>query len=62
MKKYRNQKGAERLTDAITYRISASQRAFLENLADERNIGLCEAARFVLDEVMTKSDAVGCQS
>jgi hypothetical protein len=52
MKKYRNQKGKERLTDAITYRISASQRAFLENLADEMNTGLCEAARSVLDEVI----------
>jgi hypothetical protein len=55
MTKYRNKKGKERLSDAITYRISASQRAFLEKLAEEKNIGLCEAARYVLDEVMTRA-------
>jgi predicted NUDIX family NTP pyrophosphohydrolase len=57
MKKYRNQKGKERLTDAITYRISASQRSFLERLSDKRNVGLCEAARFVLDEAMARAGA-----
>jgi len=39
MRKCRNQKGFERLTDAIAYRISASQRAFLEQIAEEKNIG-----------------------
>jgi hypothetical protein len=56
----KNQKGPERLTDAIAYRVTASQRAFLERIAEERNMGLCEAARSVLDEVMTKAGTEGC--
>ena len=59
MKKRRNQKGSERLTDAIAYRVSASQRAFLERIAEEKNIGLCEAARIILDEAMSKAGARG---
>ena len=55
MKKCRNQKGSERLTDAIAYRISASQRAFLERIAEEKNVGLCEAARIILDDAMSKT-------
>lgn len=57
----KNQKGPERLTDAIAYRVTASQRAFLEKIAEERNMGLCEAARAVLDDVMTKAGTEGCQ-
>ena len=60
MRKRRNQKGSERLTDAIAYRISASQRAFLERIAEEKNIGLCEAARIILDEAMNKAGAIRC--
>jgi len=60
MKKYRNQKGSERLTDAIAYRISASQRAFLERIAEEKNVGLCKAARIVLDEAMSKAGGIRC--
>ena len=60
MRKCRNQKGPERLTDAIAYRISASQRAFLERIAEEKNVGLCEAARIVLDEAMSKAGAIRC--
>jgi hypothetical protein len=52
---YRNQKGPERLTDAIAYRITASQRAFIEKIADEKNIGLGAAARVILDEAKTKA-------
>lgn len=54
-----NQKGPERLTDAVTYRVTAAQRAFLEKLADEKRIGLCEAARTVLDEAMLRAGAEG---
>ena len=50
-----NQKGPERLTDAVTYRVTATQRAFLEKLADEKRIGLCEAARTVLDEAIARA-------
>jgi hypothetical protein len=42
----------ERLMDAVSFRVSASQRAFLEKICEERNVGLCEAARSVLDEAM----------
>ena len=59
MRKCRNQKGPERLTDAIAYRISASQRAFLEQIAEEKNIGLCEAARIILDDARVKAGANG---
>ncbi|OPX77357.1 MAG: hypothetical protein A4E45_02085 [Methanosaeta sp. PtaB.Bin039] len=52
-----NQKGPERLTDAIAYRISASQRAYLEALSEEMNVGLCEAARSILDQAMKRSGA-----
>ena len=60
MRKCRNQKGPERLTDAIAYRISASQRAFLERLAEEKNVGLCEAARIVLDKAMSEDGDARC--
>jgi hypothetical protein len=59
MKKCRNQKGSERLTDSIAYRISASQRSFLERIAEEKNVGLCEAARIILDEARMKVEAIG---
>ncbi len=58
MKHRRGQKNKERLTDVISYRISALQRAFLEKRADEKNMGLCEAARSVLDEVMNEAGAI----
>lgn len=53
----RNQKGPERLTDALAYRVTAHQRAFLEKIAEEKGIGLCEAARTVLDEAMVRTGA-----
>ena len=58
MRRCRNQKGSERLTDAIAYRITASQRAFLEQIAEEKNVGVCEAARIVLDEARTKAGLI----
>ena len=59
MKKRKNQKGPERLTDAVAYRISASQRAFLERIAEEKNVGLCEAARAGLNEAMIRAGVDG---
>lgn len=56
--KYRNQKGAQRLTDVVSYRISASQRAYLEKVADERNIGLGDVARMILDNAMTREESL----
>jgi hypothetical protein len=44
----RNSK-AERLNEVVSYRISASARACLERFADENKIGLCEAARQLMN-------------
>jgi len=57
MKKRRNQKNPERLNDVIAYRVTASQRAFLEKVAEEKNIGLGAAVRLVIDEVRMKAGA-----
>lgn len=53
--KYRNPRGYERLRDAFSFRISDEHRAFLEKLAAERNCGLCEAARSILDDAMVRA-------
>lgn len=49
MKKFRNQRGPERLSDAISCRISASQRAYIEKMAVERDIDLGAAIRELLN-------------
>jgi len=46
--------------DAVSYRVSASQRAFLERIAREKNVGLCEAARSILDDAMARAGADEC--
>jgi len=45
----RKPKGQERMKDAISYRVTDRQRACLEKFAEERKIGICEAARELLD-------------
>jgi len=42
--------------DAVSFRVSPSQRAFLEKIAEEKKVGLCEAARSILDEAMEKRE------
>lgn len=42
----------ERMRDVISYRLTDSQRAFLENISEQERIGLGEAARIILDEAM----------
>ena len=42
----------ERMRDVITYRLTDTQRAFLENISEQKKIGLAEAARNILDEAM----------
>jgi hypothetical protein len=42
-------KGPERMRDAISYRVTDRQRAFLEKFAAEQKVGICEAARELLD-------------
>ena len=48
MKTHRNQQGLERLTDVVSYRISASQRSAIEEIAGLENVGICEASRIVM--------------
>jgi hypothetical protein len=48
MTRKRNSK-AERLNEIVSYRISASARARIEKYAEENEIGLCEAARVLLN-------------
>jgi len=49
MKKYRNRQDTERLTDVVSYRISSATRGCLEKYADENRVGLCAAARDLLN-------------
>lgn len=42
----------ERMRDVISYRLTDSQRAFLEDISRQERIGLGEAARTILDEAM----------
>jgi hypothetical protein len=60
MRVNRRKRGTERLMDAVSYRVSASQRAFLERIAREKNVGLCEAARSILDDAMARAGADEC--
>ena len=54
-------KGIERLCDAVSFRVSPKQRQFLEQVAEEKNIGLCEAARELLDlGIKAKVEAGQC--
>jgi hypothetical protein len=53
-------KGSERLCDAISFRVSPEQRAFLEQTAEENNVGLCEAGRIIIDMVRNKEGVKGC--
>jgi hypothetical protein len=57
MRVKRRKRGMERLMDAVSFRVSPSQRAFLEKIAEEKNVGLCEAGRIVIDEAMAKAGA-----
>lgn len=50
-------KYGERMRDAVSFRVTDRQRQFLEAICEQRNIGLCEAARSVLDEAMARAGA-----
>lgn len=41
-----------RLKDAVSFRVTDRQRTFLEDLADENDVGLCEACRMAIDAAM----------
>jgi hypothetical protein len=50
MKTMRNN-DSERLCDAISLRVSPAQRAFLEQIAEDNGVGLCEAGRIIINRV-----------
>lgn len=55
MRAKRRQRGLERLMDAVSFRVSPSQRAFMEKVAEKYNVGLCEAGRIILDEAIARA-------
>ena len=57
MKKFRSQNEIGRLNEAISYRISFAQRAYLEGIADSHRVGLGEVARLILNEAMARVGA-----
>ena len=58
MRVNRRKRGTERLMDAVSFRVSPSQRAFLEKIAEDKNVGLCEAGRIVINEAMARAGAI----
>lgn len=55
MRDKRRPRGLERLMDAVSFRVSPSQRAFLEKIAEKHNVGLCEAGRIIINEAMNRA-------
>jgi len=47
-------KGSRRFSEDLAMRISPAQRGFLEKYAEERDIGICKAARYCIDAMMKK--------
>jgi len=47
-------KGSRRFSEDLAMRISPAQRDFLEKYAEERDIGICKAARYCIDAMMKK--------
>ena len=52
MPRFRDPGSYERLRDAVSFRVSDAERAFLENIARERDCGIAEAGRVIIDEAM----------
>lgn len=44
--------GRQRMREAFAFRLTDSQREFLESISEQRKMGLGEAARTILDEAM----------
>ena len=42
-------KDKKRMRDAVSYRVTDEQRASLEHYAENQKVGLCEAARRLMD-------------
>ena len=45
----RLKKGQPRMRDSISYRVTDGQRMALEKFAEDRKVGICEAARELMD-------------
>jgi len=60
MKRYKNQKGAVRLTDSLAFRVRAEHRQAVERFAEEHKVGVCDAARALLGIGIERSQAEGC--
>lgn len=50
-------KGDQRMRDAISYRVTDKQRSFLEKFAEERKMGLCAAARELMNLGIASAEA-----
>jgi hypothetical protein len=48
----------ERLCDGLAFRTTPSQRKFIERIAEERNIPICEGIRLLIDEAMARAGAI----
>jgi hypothetical protein len=48
----------ERLCDGLAFRATPMQRQFIEKLAKERDIPMCEGIRQLIDEAMARVGAV----
>lgn len=47
-------RGKRVYTDDLAFRVKPAQREFLEKYADDHDMGLCQAARFCIDEMMKR--------
>lgn len=50
-------KGTERMRDSISYRVTDKQRSFLEKFAEENKLGLCAAARELMELGIARAEA-----
>jgi hypothetical protein len=59
MPRFRDPGSYERLRDAVSFRVSDAERAFLEKIAKERNCGIAQAGRAIIDEAMKSREIEG---
>lgn len=50
--------GQERMKEAFAFRLTDRQRAFLESISEREKIGLCAAARSILDDAMARAGEI----
>lgn len=54
-------RGQERLSDNLSFRLTQTQRKFLEQLSSERGVSIADGARAIVDEAMLRAGAEKCQ-